>query len=211
MNLAVFGASGGTGHAVIAQASTAGIGLRCHYRSAPSEHNPPAVTEIVGALTDPGVVREVVRGTDAVLVLFGQRTGSKDVFTTRATRTIVDRLALSGPKRLIVVTPALIGGPSGNISLAMRVVSKVTSRSGTEEVTADRNGQERVVRASDLDWLLVKPAKLVDGPATGGVSVGPEEPVGLQSRVSRADLAAFLIREATAPTLVREAVYVVGR
>lgn len=209
--LAVFGASGGTGRAVIAAARAAGIDLRCHYRSAPPDDNAPEITEIVGPLTDPIVVRETVRGADAVLVLFGQRSSTKDVFTTRATRVIVDRLSISGPKRLIVVTPALIGGHSGNISLAMRMVSRVTARSGHEEVTADRNGQERLVRASDLDWLLVKPAKLVDGPAAGGVAVGPEEPVGLNSRVARSDLAAFLITEALAPTHVRDAVYVVSK
>jgi uncharacterized protein YbjT (DUF2867 family) len=56
--------------------------------------------------------------------------------------------------------------------------------------------QEKLVRASGLDWTIVRPSAFVDGPATGGFreNFGPAVR-GLSLKITRADVAGFLVRQ----------------
>jgi uncharacterized protein YbjT (DUF2867 family) len=63
--------------------------------------------------------------------------------------------------------------------------------------------QEKLVRASGLDWTIVRPSAFVDGPATGGFreNFGPAvRDLSLwrafwSGKISRADVASFLVRQ----------------
>ena len=210
MVISVFGASGRSGRAFIAAASAAGISLRLHYRSAPEDDAPPLSTVVVGALTDPTAVREVLRGASAVVILFGPRPKARHVFTAKATRAIVDGMMNLGQTRLVCVTGALIGAKGGNISIPMRTLEFAIRRIGDDEQGEDRVAQERIVRASKLEWTLVKPPRLTDGTEVSTVRAGPDLAVGLRSRMSRATLAAFLLDEILHPRYVQQAVYLNG-
>ena len=73
---------------------------------------------------------------------------------------------------------------------------------------ADKERQEALVTASDLDWTIIRPARLTHGPATGRPRAQPRLPVTIRDSVSRADVAQFVLGELkdgtyllTAPTL----------
>jgi uncharacterized protein YbjT (DUF2867 family) len=73
---------------------------------------------------------------------------------------------------------------------------------------ADHEVKEQRIQASSLDWTIVRAPKLTDGPQTGKYLAG----VGLRTssffpRLSRADVAAFLLTEALSPTYTRAAVH----
>jgi uncharacterized protein YbjT (DUF2867 family) len=51
--------------------------------------------------------------------------------------------------------------------------------------------QEKIVEESGLNWTLVRPPRLLDGPAMGRYRWG--EPVGLGAAIRRKDLAAFML------------------
>lgn len=63
-------------------------------------------------------------------------------------------------------------------------------------VFKDHELQEDLVRASGLDWTIVRPSAFTDGPAKGGFKIGfdPKER-NLTLKISRADIAAFLSRQ----------------
>jgi uncharacterized protein YbjT (DUF2867 family) len=67
---------------------------------------------------------------------------------------------------------------------------------------ADKEVQEAAVRASGLQWTIVRPVKLKDGPPSGRVQVGAEVAYGLASRVTRADVAAVMLRVAADPETI---------
>lgn len=210
MSIAVFGASGALGQRFIAAATAAGLPLRLHYRATPPEGEaPPLSTVVVGALSDPTAVREVLRGASATVVLFGPRKGSKDVFTAKATKAVIDGMKGQGQTRLLCVTGAMIGELPRNVSLGMRMASLAYRRLASEAQADDRDGQERAVRRSGLEWTLVKPPRLTDD-AAGGVRAGVDIDVGLRSHISRDSVAAFLLGEIAAPQFVGQAVYIVG-
>ena len=212
MIVSVFGASGRTGHAFIARATDAGISLRLHYRSKPSEQVPTSSTVVVGSLNDPTAVREVLRGADAAVVLFGPHNDARIPFAAAATKNIIAGMHTQSQQRLLVVTGAMTGGLPSNVSLAMRFMRSIVQRSAHDGMVEDRNEQERLVRDSKLaGWTLVKPPRLTDDPATDAVEVGPELSVGMRSSISRASLAAVLVREIQEPRFAQQAVYVANR
>jgi putative NADH-flavin reductase len=207
MSIAVFGASGATGQRFIAAATAAGHPLRLHYRTAPETEAPPYATVVVGSLADPTAVRETLRGVSAVVVLFGPRRGSKDVFCAKATRAIIEGMRSQGQTRLLCQTGAMIGELPANVSIGMKMMSKAWRKFVSEEQADDRDAQERVVRRSNLDWTLVKPPRLTDDVGTETVQTGVQLDVGLRSHVSRDSVAQFLLQEIVAPRYIQQAVY----
>jgi uncharacterized protein YbjT (DUF2867 family) len=72
---------------------------------------------------------------------------------------------------------------------------------------ADKERQEQILRSSSLEWTIVQPAALSNGPRTGAYHVGQRACVGrLLPRVSRADVAHFMLEELTRGGHVRQAV-----
>jgi putative NADH-flavin reductase len=210
MIISVFGASGRSGRAFISAASAAGFALRLHYRSAPEDEAPPLATVIVGSLNDPTAVREVLRGADAVVILFGPRPKARGVFTAKATKAIIEGMQAQGQKRLLCLTGAMIGDSQNNLSIPMRTLEFAIRRLGDDEQADDRTAQERVVRASKLDWTLVKPPRLTESSDVTPVQAAGDLSVGLRSRMSRATLAAFLLEEIRERRYLGQAVFVQG-
>lgn len=212
MIVSVFGASGRTGHAFISSATDAGLSLRLHYRSKPSEHVPASATVVVGSLNDPTAVREVLRGADVCVVLFGPRPDARIPFCAPATKNIVTASRTQALQRLIVVTGAMIGVMPGNVALTMRLVRMIKQRSAHDGMVDDRVEQERLVRTSGLDgWTLVKPPRLTDDGATDAVDIGPTLSIGMRSQISRASLAGALVREVLDPQFAQQSVYLAQR
>jgi uncharacterized protein YbjT (DUF2867 family) len=61
---------------------------------------------------------------------------------------------------------------------------------------ADHEAKEQIIRQSGLDWVIVRPPRLTNGPRKGvyrdGVDVRATSPI---PRISRADLADFMLRQ----------------
>ncbi len=60
------------------------------------------------------------------------------------------------------------------------------------------------IRQSDLDWVIVRPATLTDGPKTGTYRAGIPLPMGLNAKIARADVADFMLKQVEAEEFVRK-------
>ena len=70
----------------------------------------------------------------------------------------------------------------------------------------DKETQEALVRASSLDWVIVRPAILTDGPRTGRYRAGfPAHDGRIRRRISRADTAEFMLKQLTNDAYLRQA------
>lgn len=211
MIVSVLGASGRLGHAFTRVAADVGLVQRLHYRTVPDSEPPEQSTVVVGALTDPTAVREVLRGAEAVVVLLGHRDKEARKFAAAATKAIIAGMRTQEVPRLICVTGAMVGALPRNVSLDLKLMSFVLRKAGWEDVMNDRDDQERVVRNSKLTWTAVKPPRLSDGPKTDAVDAGPTLSVNMMSKISRDSLARFLVREVMQPQFPSSAVYVKER
>jgi putative NADH-flavin reductase len=209
MIVAVFGASSRTGRAFIPIAAEAGLLQRLQYRTASPDPSPDTATVVVGALTDPTAVREVLRGADAALVLLGPKPDARGVFCATAMKAIIAGMRTQEVPRVLCVMPAIVGELSG-VGLPLKLMSFGLRKSGQAEVLNDRDEQDRLVRTSKKSWTLIKPHKLTDA-AGGEYDAGPTVSVGLSSQISRASLARFLVSELQQPQFAEQTVYVRDR
>ena len=65
----------------------------------------------------------------------------------------------------------------------------------------DKDVAEQIVRASDLDWTIVRPGLLTNAPATGRYQVLVDPHSWRAGTISRADVADFLAKQATDKSL----------
>ena len=191
MKLAIFGASGATGRHLLQLALEAGHTVTVLLRSADSLllHH-PALTAVVGQFDQVATVESVVQGADAVISVLGARKGGAQTVCSDAMRTILPAMQATDVRRLIALS-AYGASETRKASWFIRFVRMVIA-----EKMRDKDRMEALVRASGTDWTLVRPPVLTNGEASGRYHSGSGLRPGITGRLSRADLAAFMLQTA---------------
>jgi putative NADH-flavin reductase len=178
--------------AVSPPASGRGVGSPAASGPAASGSRPGRLTVIAGDALDPGAVAEVVAGADAVLSALGPR-GPRSTrnagLLAAAAAGLVDGMDRAGSRRLISVSAAgaFIAGDPDKGWLIKAILPRVFAAP-----FADTRAAEAAIRASGLDWTLVRPARLVNRPATGRYRVRADYPPPGGRKIARADVAQFM-------------------
>jgi putative NADH-flavin reductase len=204
MQLTVFGASGRTGGCIVTQALERGHRVTAFVRDAsslPVRH--PQLDVIVGDITDAVDVKRVVNGQDVVLLALGAKLNSHEQVRTQTTLNIVPAMQEFGVKRLINVSG--IGTSEsrsnlGRIGIAIANGMRALDRDAFE----DKETQDSLIRNSDLEWINVCPPRLTQGPRTGVYRAGVDLRPSPLSRISRADVADFMLNQLIDATFVRK-------
>jgi putative NADH-flavin reductase len=198
MNIALFGATGGTGRQVLQQALAQGYEVRALVRDLAKLPGDRHGLAIVGDCLDQRAVNDCVQGTDAVICVLGTHPGGQPIEAV-GTRNILTAMQTAGVRRLIAVTSMGVGDSADQMAFLFRILMKITLK----KVMEAKEEQERLIRASDLDWTIVRPGGLTDGPRTGTYSAGVEKSIRAR-RVSRADVAEFVLKQLTDDRFVRQ-------
>lgn len=207
MNLAVYGASGRTGSLLACGALRRGWSVQALMRPN-AEVQPQAGLQIIcGDPSSADDVADVLRSCDAACCVFGPRPPYISAFCADFTGAVVQGMMAHQVSRIICLTGAMIGALPRNISLPMRLMA-AAFRHSRPAVAADRAAQEEIIENSGLLWTIVKPPRLVDGSPVGRIHAGTDLRMGLRSRISRSDLAEFLLEVLSAGRYLRQRVYV---
>jgi len=204
MNMTIFGATGTIGRLVVEQALAAGHEVTAFTRDATrviAEHDRLQVIE--GDVTDPAACLPAVEAADAVVVALGA--GRKGEVREAGTRAVVEAMEQAGGGRLVCQSTLGVGSSRSNLNLVWKYVMFGAL---LRPAYADHVRQERVVKESDLDWTIVRPSAFANqspGPVQYGFG-GSER--GLRLKISRADVAAFLLAQVEDQTNLRRAVSV---
>lgn len=203
-HICLFGASGRTGREIVADALSRGYRVTAVARSTASTEGLPGTVDLVRSdFDDDTSLARAIDGADAVLCVLGPRQPYHDIFCAAATRAIIRAMITTGVRRLICVTGAMIGNRPTTRSLFIRTMMRIY-RNRNAEAAADRDAQERAIVESDLDWTIVKPPRLTDGPTRHRVRSGEELPVTAFARISRRDLAGFMIDQIDSNEFLRK-------
>ncbi len=202
MNILVIGAAGKTGMAVVEQAMAAGHQVTAFVQNA-DEYKGPNVRVVEGDATDSAVMDEAVIGQDAVLDTIGGKTPYKaTTLESSAARTIIDAMQRNGVRRLVVTSMLGVGDSEANAPIYERLLVS-TFLHGADK---DKSAMESAVEASGLDWVILRPAILTDDPATGNVRVFSAETAEKAHKITRPDVAAFMLAQLASDEYVHQAV-----
>jgi putative NADH-flavin reductase len=197
----VFGATGSVGRHVVEQGLERGHDVTAFVRD-PSglgvAHE--RLTVFRGDVLDAASVEGAVRGQGAVLCSIGA--GRKGRVRSEGTRNMVRAMEGAGVRRLICQTTLGVGESSGNLDFFWKHVMFGLLLRGA---FADHEQQEAHVKGSALDWTIVRPAAFTDGGRTGAYRHGfPSSKEGLRLKISRADVAGFMLDQLTDDAYLRQ-------
>jgi uncharacterized protein YbjT (DUF2867 family) len=235
MNVLVFGATGGTGRALVTQALEQGHVVTAFARDPAKVSATHANLRVArGNILDFDSVEAAVKNQDAVLSALGVRPRvGVFVLVTIACQVLERILALSGPLAWLVrlgipivtllVTMKRTTTLSEGTKNIVRAMEKVGVRRFICEsslgvgdskgqlgplynyiliplflrnIFADKAAQERVIRDSKVEWVIIRPGALTNGPRTGEYhSWSGALDASIRRKISRADVADFMLRQ----------------
>ena len=207
-HILIIGASRGTGLETVRKALADGHRVRALARSAatiPLEDE--KLEKLTGDATDRTALLDALEGVDAVIMTIGVApTLSTAVSGTRlfstATRVLVDTMKEKGVRRLVVITGIGAGDSRGHGGpLYDWVIFPIMLK----RVYDDKDVQEQIIRQSGLDWTIVRPGLLTNGPETGRYRALVDPAQWRADSISRSDVADFLVKETTERKFVGQA------
>jgi len=202
MKVTVFGSTGRTGKLVVEEALKAGFSVAAFARDPEKlglDHT--QLTMCQGELLDIGAVAGAMQGAGAVISTLGPTSNRPELTVSRGMEGILAGMQQHGIRRLIVTAGAGIGDAEDAPTAFSRLMDALV-RTLARNVYADMLRMAEQVRASDLDWTIVRTPMLADRPKTGQVKVAWVGK-GMRPSITRGDLAVFLVSQVEDSTYVR--------
>ena len=166
------GATGGTGRQLVAQALERGHEVTALVRDRsrlPIEH--PQLRVVQGDVLDYASVEGAVRSQEAVISALGhKRFFSPTRILSEGTRNLLRAMETQGIPRLVCETALGIGDSAGRMGLyyTLFVIPLILPF-----YFWDKTRQERLIAASNVEWVIVRPGVLTNGAKRGSYRRGP--------------------------------------
>jgi putative NADH-flavin reductase len=173
------------------------------------EHSDVRIVQ--GSAFDSMAVRETVDGADVVLSTLGAHSPLRNEnVLPRAVPLIVEAMRQVGVRRIVAL------GSAGALpdSLAKQpawrrwIVQKIVYNTFLKWPVAEQISQYATLSRSDLDWTMVMPPMLTNGAPRGRIRIDGEALPRNGSRISRADVADFMMQQIDSSQWVRRGVYI---
>lgn len=206
MKLTVFGATGKSGRILVRKALEAGHELTAFARTPEKlDARHDRLSVVKGDALDAAAVAEAIRGSDAVVSLIGVNPKSLEPVFAASVANMIAGMRAAGVRRLVLSAGAGVGDPNDAGGLAGKLIGgliKLLARRAYEDGLA---AAAAIRAAADLDWTMVRLPMLSDEPGgRGSLRIGYLGK-GTGPRLSREDLAGFMLRELVERRYVRQA------
>ncbi len=205
MYLLIFGPTGGTGQQLVKQALEQGHRVKAFARTPEKlriQH--PNLTVIKGDVMDFDAVYKAARGPEAALSALGTRKLTKSRILSDGTSNIIRAMRLQIGRRFVCESSLGVGDSRDQMPWYFKYIAEPIF---LRNIFTDKMDQEALIRVSGLDWVIVRPAILTNGPRTGvyrhGFGVDDRT---IACRISRADVADFMLKQLTDDTYLRQTV-----
>jgi len=205
VHVLIIGASKGIGLEATRQALEAGYQVRAFARSEARTGLSHVNLEIRrGDALRSQDVEAALSGIDVVIETLG--VGLGDLFRpvnlfSEATRVLIAAMKSQSITRLICLT----GFGAGNSQASISPLQRLPFQAIFGRAYEDKSRQERMIEESGLDWTIARPGVLTNGPRTGRSKVLVEPSQWRNGIISRADVAAFLVRQVKDQTYLHKA------
>jgi putative NADH-flavin reductase len=204
----VLGATGATGQELVTQAVDQRHDVTALVRNPDKvKVHDGRLRVVAGSVMDASAVADAVDGQDAVLVTLGSNEPKalfSAVLMTKSMGAIVTAMEQRGVSRIVLLS-ALGAGASASFAPALL---RITFATAFRQVGKDKAAGEALLRESNLDWTVVYPPSLSDGPMTGNYRTRNDLRVSGLPRIPRADVAQFMLAEVGARAFSRSNVVI---
>jgi putative NADH-flavin reductase len=215
MNIAIFGASGATGTLLTQRCLVAGYNVTALLRTPEKFPLRDQVHIVQGSAFDFVSVRQTIEGADVVLSALGAKSLKKEDVLERAVPQIIAAMqqTASQPRpvrRIIVLGSAGALPTSLDKQPAWRrwMVQNIVYKTFLKWPIASQISQWNNLSRSDLDWTMVMPPMLTNTTSRGIYRIDGDALPRNGSRISRADVADFMIQQIDNPQWIRKGVYI---
>ncbi len=200
MKILILGATGATGQLIVQEATASGHYVVALVRAKASS-NLPGAEVIEGDVRDEATLARALNGCDAVVSALGTGMGLREVdLLTVATRALVAAMTRAGVRRLICISALGVGDSRHHGGF---VFNRIFQPLLLGPAYKDKDRQEAAIRASSLDWVVIRPAMLTNGAARGRIRATTDLAGVDGGKIARADVAQFVLEQLTTDTWLR--------
>jgi putative NADH-flavin reductase len=208
LNLVVLGANGGIGNMVVRQALNAGHNVTAILRTPGKiEIRHPNLQIVRGNVMKPGTLNEYLKNKDVVISAIGNSSLKKTTLYSMGNKNLIDSLNSVGVTRAFYISASgLEVNPTH--SLLVRLATRFILQTLLRNMYSDLWAMEKIIKESNIDWTIIRPPRLLDRPVTGNYRTAIEGFLNNGLKISRADVAHFIVNNLTNETIVRKVVEV---
>lgn len=208
MKVTIFGATGFSGQAILADSIKQGHEVTILVRDAskiPIKHQNLTIVE--GNVLNPQTVASVLHHQVAViqcLGVSGKGDGKPTTFISDATKIIVDEMQNQKIKRLIAMSNV---GAGNSIAFQPWFFTKIILpyfMKWLKVIIEDKNRMEPIIMNSNLDWTIVRCPNIVDKPAKGTCNATLDGK-GLKLSITLSDLSKFMVDQLKQTVFIKQA------
>jgi uncharacterized protein YbjT (DUF2867 family) len=195
MNLFIAGGTGKTGQQLIKQALERGHTVTVLARKPKKlKIADPNLSVIKGNILVPETFEQALKGQDTVLSALGhKRYIIKTTILSMGTRNLIGAMKKHGVRRLICITSLGINDSRFKLGLYYTLFTIPVI---LLFYFIDKSRQEKIIRASGLDWTIIRPGQLTNGRRRLNYKHGPDVGDYLFTRmISRASVAHFMLNQ----------------
>ena len=206
MHVLVLGATGGVGRLVVEEALKRRHQVTALVRS-PRKLGGLAnrVRVVEGDALDASAVQKAVSGRDAVIYALGAGNVRHTTLFSDSTRVLLTAMKQHRVRRLICVTGVGAGETKGHGGF---LYDWILYPLFTKGIYADKDRQERLIRGSLTDWTIVRPAPFRTRRPPGALRAVTDADNITLRRISRVEVAEFLVDELEQKRCVRQCVFI---
>jgi len=191
--IAIFGASGRTGLQVVKQALDLGYSVTAIVRNPdafPLRHERLDVRK--GDVLNLSTFEDILMDHDAVISALGALSNKPTVLFSDGISNILAVMRKHHIHRVMAVS-ALAVEINSTMPLWMRIFIKNILQPLLRHIYADTLRMEQIIMKSDVEWTIVRPPQLTDKNASGIYRVAVGKNLANAKKISRADLAHYLL------------------
>lgn len=193
MKLILFGATGGTGRQVLVQALEAGHEVTAVARKPEAlDFSHDRLEVIRGDVLDSDSLEQTIRGKDAVISALGVTHRKPTTLYSEGTAHVMKAMKTAGVRRLVCLSSAGLDIPD-DTPFMQRVAIRLIVQRMYRYAYEDMARMEAKVKASGLDWTVIRPPRLTNGPRTGKYRTSIDQPLPGARGIARADLADCIV------------------
>jgi putative NADH-flavin reductase len=199
MKIAVIGASAGIGLETVKRALERNHEVVALARSAVQHPENPLLSSINGDALNKNNLTRAIEGSDAVIVTLGTRKNMDQttLFSDFAKLLIEIQKESKSKASHLIVTGFGTGESANYVGRFVKLFLKYFLK----DVYADKAKMEELISSSDLNWLIVRPGRLLDKPRTEKYRIETSLYKGINiGAINRSDVADYLVKQAEQPT-----------